>query len=53
MSVVRVGSTKKFADNWDGIFGGSKSRKKAVKKSTSKKTAKKKSAKKGAKKARR
>jgi hypothetical protein len=24
MSVVRVGSTKKFADNWDNIFGGGK-----------------------------
>ena len=24
MSVVRVGTTKKFADNWDNIFGGKK-----------------------------
>jgi hypothetical protein len=24
MSVVRVGSTKKFADNWDAIFSGGK-----------------------------
>lgn len=34
MSVIRVGSTKKFSDGWDGIFGGVKSaapKKKAVK----------------------
>jgi hypothetical protein len=24
MSVVRVGTTKKFADNWENIFGGKK-----------------------------
>jgi len=22
MSIVRVGTTKKYADNWDNIFGG-------------------------------
>jgi hypothetical protein len=38
MSVVRVGATKKFADNWENIFGG---RKKAAGKSAPK-TAKKK-----------
>jgi hypothetical protein len=26
MSVVRVGTTKQYADNWDNIFGGSGSR---------------------------
>jgi hypothetical protein len=42
MSVIRVGTTKKFADNWENIFGG---RKKAAGKSapkTAKKSAKKK-----------
>jgi len=24
MSVARVGTTKKFADNWENIFGGKK-----------------------------
>jgi hypothetical protein len=24
MSVIRVGSSKKFADNWDSIFGAKK-----------------------------
>jgi len=24
MSIVRVGSTQKFAENWDNIFGGKK-----------------------------
>ena len=24
MSVIRVGATKKFADNWENIFGGKK-----------------------------
>jgi len=58
MSVIRVGSTSKYADGWDHIFGGSaektktrattakragkKRTKKAVKKATAK-TAKKKS----------
>lgn len=45
MSVVRVGSTQKFADNWDKVFGGSTgTKKKAASKSsrTSKKAAKKK-----------
>jgi hypothetical protein len=26
MSIVRVGTTKQYADNWDNIFGGSNSR---------------------------
>lgn len=39
MSVIRVGSTEKYADNWDNIFGGKK-------KSAGKKTAAKGSAKK-------
>jgi len=46
MSIIRVGTTKKFADGWDAIFGGKKksptkkaarSRKKAGKKSASRK----------------
>ncbi len=46
MSVVRVGATKQYSDNWDNIFSGGKG-------SSSKKEAKasKKSAKKSAKKA--
>ncbi len=49
MSVMRVGSTKKFSDGWDKIFGGAKKPKKAAAGSKSvakKKTAKKKAAKK-------
>jgi hypothetical protein len=38
MSIVRVGSTQKFSDNWDGIFGGAG----AVKKSVDKKALKRK-----------
>jgi hypothetical protein len=37
MSVVRVGTTKKFADNWENIFGG---KKKAAGKSAPKSTKK-------------
>lgn len=33
MSVIRLGSTQKFSENWDNIFGGKKS--KAVSKSAS------------------
>ena len=42
MSIVRVGATKKYADNFDKIFG---TKKKAAKKTTAKKkkTTKKKS----------
>ena len=47
MSIVRVGSTQKFSDNWDNIFGGKKSKssekpaaKKAKKKSAKPKAAK-------------
>lgn len=39
MSVVRVGSTSKYAENWAAIFGGTKAAKKAKAK---KKVAKKK-----------
>jgi hypothetical protein len=36
MSIVRVGSTQKFSENWDNIFGGKKSIS-AAKKSAGKK----------------
>jgi hypothetical protein len=26
MSVIRLGSTQKFSENWDNIFGGKKSK---------------------------
>ena len=42
MSIIRVGTTKKYADGWEGIFGSKK-------KSTAKKSGT--SAKKGAKRA--
>jgi hypothetical protein len=51
MSIVRSGATKKYADNWEDIFGGKRSGKKsatatpAKKKSAGKKSAKKKVAK--------
>ena len=53
MSVIRVGATKKFADNWENIFGGrkkavGKSAPKSTKKVTSKLAGKKRSAKKKA-----
>ena len=59
MSVLRVGATKKFADNWENIFGGRKksasgktalksAKKSAKKKAASKPAAKKASAKKTA-----
>jgi hypothetical protein len=53
MSVVRVGTTKKFADNWENIFGGKKkaagkSAPKSAKKVTAKLAGKKRSAKKKA-----
>jgi hypothetical protein len=53
MSIVRVGATKQYSDNWVNIFGGGKSRaatktKPAAKaKSAKKKSAPKKAAKKG------
>ena len=28
MSILRVGTTKKFSDNWDNIFGGGKGKSK-------------------------
>ncbi|MCC6492325.1 MAG: hypothetical protein IT424_04830 [Pirellulales bacterium] len=40
MSITRVGSTKKFSDNWDNIFGGGK-KSKAAEKPAGKKAAKK------------
>jgi hypothetical protein len=50
MSIVRVGSTQQFSDNWDGIFSNGKkkktTKKKAAKKKPTKKTATKKSPKK-------
>jgi hypothetical protein len=57
VSVVRVGATKQYSDNWDNIFAGGKrsaSTPKSAspsKKSAKKKTAGKAAAKKGAKKA--
>ena len=45
MSVTRVGATKKFADNWEKIFGG---RKKAAGSKPTGKTAKKSAKKKAA-----
>ncbi len=45
MSVVRTGSNKQFADNWENIFGGKKSAPKPVSAKT-KASAKKKAAKK-------
>src|SRR5262249_45656926 len=47
MSVVRVGTTKKYADNWDNIFGGNgrtTTKKKSAKLSSKRKPAKKKKA---------
>ena len=53
MSVIRVGATKKFADNWENIFGAKKkvagkSAPKSTKKVTSKLAGKKRPAKKKA-----
>jgi len=45
MSIVRVGATKQYSDNWDNIFSGG-SRKAATKKTSAKPAAKQKSAKK-------
>lgn len=42
MSVIRVGSTSTYAQNWDAIFGGKKATKTKAKKKTAKKKAKKK-----------
>ena len=41
MSVIRVGSTEKYAAGWDTIFGGRKAGKKASPKKAVKKTVKK------------
>jgi hypothetical protein len=46
MSIVRVGSTQKFSEGWDSIFGGKKtSAGKNGKKSAAKKSGKKKAGK--------
>jgi hypothetical protein len=52
MSIVRVGSTQKFSEGWDSIFGGKKtaSAVKSAKKAAAKKSGKKKGAGKGKKK---
>jgi hypothetical protein len=51
MSIVRVGSTQKFSDNWENIFSGKKAKpaEKATAKKAKKKAAKPKAAKKKAK----
>lgn len=50
MSVIRVGSSTKYADGWDTVFGGRKTATKKTSAGTKKKTVKK-TAKKAAKKA--
>jgi hypothetical protein len=40
MSIVRVGSTQKFSDNWDNIFSGKKAAPAAKKLGAKKKKAK-------------
>jgi hypothetical protein len=42
MSVIRVGSTTTYAENWDAIFGGRKAVKKTAKRAAKKKAKKKK-----------
>jgi len=51
MSIIRVGSTQKFSDNWENIFSGKKAKpaEKATAKKAKKKAAKPKAAKKKAK----
>ena len=50
MSIVRVGSTQKFSDNWDNIFSGKKSAPTAKKSGRKKKKAAAKAGKNGKKK---
>jgi len=50
MSVVRVGSTSTYAQNWDAIFGGQKAARKMVKKAVKRPKAAKKPGKKAGKK---
>ncbi len=50
MSVVRVGSSKQFADNWENIFGNSPKKSTAGNKVTAKKSPVKKATKKSGKK---
>ena len=40
MSIVRVGSTQKFSDNWDNIFSDGKAKSSGKKKKKAKRTAK-------------
>jgi len=42
--IVRSGPSKKFTENWDGVFGNKKAKAKKTSKSAKKKTAKKKKA---------
>jgi hypothetical protein len=39
MSVIRLGSTQKFSQNWDNIFGGGKKAKSASKPASAKRKA--------------
>ena len=39
MSVIRLGSTQKFSENWDNIFGGGKKAKPAAKAASGKRKA--------------
>jgi hypothetical protein len=48
VTIVRVGSSGQYADNWDSVFGGGKSSKKTAKKAPAKKSSKKASPKKKA-----
>jgi hypothetical protein len=48
MSVIRVGSTEKYAAGWEAIFGGRKAAKKTTAKKAAAKKAKKPAAKKSA-----
>jgi hypothetical protein len=40
MSIVRVGSTTTYAENWDAIFGGRKATKQATKQAAKKRAKK-------------
>ncbi len=37
MSVIRVGSTNRYAEGWDAVFGGSRGSRPAAKKAAAKK----------------
>ena len=49
MTIVRIGASKKYSDNWQAAFGGKRSVKAAATASRSKKSAAKKTSKKSAK----